>query len=142
MNTQQKRNGAFTSLFYGMIAALPMGALAMIPAPLSGMQFAAPLRLIASSLLGQAALSGATGLLLGLVLHMMTGAALGAVYAYLLGPGAAKMLYGALYGLAVWLLATLSLGHVAPIMAQQMPYWLFAMAHLVYGATLALLWRR
>ena len=109
-----------------------MGAAAMMLALPAQMGFFTPLRLIASALLGESALGGGVfPVLLGLLLHMMMGALLGVVYAYGVRPAASSVGLGVGFGLLVWVGASLSLRFVAPVMAQNMPYWLFAAAHVV-----------
>ena len=125
----------------GLLAAALMGAAAMMLAPLAGLGFWEPLRLIASPLLGRAALEGVLPVFVGLMLHMMMGAALGVAYVYLVPKGAWGPLGGLAYGLLVWAGATLVMGHLAPLLARLMPYWVFAAAHLVYGASLGWLLR-
>jgi len=126
----------------GLLASVPMGMATMMLGLISGLGFTEPLRLIASALMGQAAFSGTLPLVLGLLLHMMTGAVLGILYGLLVKPEVSTPLLGIVFGLGVWVVATISLGYVAPIMAQNMPYWLFALAHAVYGLTLAVIFRR
>ncbi|WP_287417181.1 hypothetical protein, partial [Oceanithermus sp.] len=49
---------------------------------------------------------------------------------------------GIVYGLAVWAAAALVQGAAAPLLAQGLPGWIFALAHAVYGLSLAALLRR
>lgn len=125
--------------FAGLLASIPMGAAAMMLALAVGMGFFDPLRLIASVWLGPAALSDTAPILVGLVLHMMTGAVLGAVYGLAVGPRVNSLYVGLAYGVGVWVAATLVLALMAPVFNERMPHALFAMAHVVYGAALALL---
>lgn len=141
-NNTTQTDRAVRGLSAGFYAAIPMGALAMMLGLAAGLSFFEPLRLIASALLGKAALSGAFPVLLGLMLHMATGALFGALYALTLRPSASTPAAGIVYGLAVWALATLVQGALAPLLAQNLPSWIFAMAHVVYGLTLAALLRR
>ena len=142
MNAKAQRRSLPENLVLGLIASVPMGMVAMMLALVAGMGFFEPLRLIASALLGEAALIGVFPIVLGAMLHMMTGAVMGLVYGLLVSPAASTPTTGVVYGLVVWAGATLSLGFVAPLMAQAMPHWLFAMAHVVYGVALARLARR
>ena len=126
----------------GLWASVPMGAAAMMLALAVGMGFFDPLRLIASVLLGTAALSGTGPVGVGLAVHMMTGAVLGAVYGLAVEPRLNSYYVGLVYGVLVWIAATLVLALFAPIFTERMPHGLFAMAHVVYGLALAALLRR
>ena len=137
MLTDQRQTPRYLQgLYAGVIASVVMGAVAMMLTALTGLGFLTPLRLIASVLLGGGAMAGAGAVVLGLAVHMMTGAGLGLAYAVLFGRSRAGLTTGALYGLGVWVLATLTL---VPLMAAPMPHLTFALAHLAYGLTLAAL---
>ncbi len=120
-------------VYAGLVASVAMGAVAMMLTALAGLGFFAPLRLIASVLLGGAAMTGAGGIVLGLLLHTTTAAAFGLFYALLFGRSN-TLATGAVYGLALWVLATVA---AVPLMAAPMPPLAFALAHLAYGLALA-----
>ncbi|HGY08755.1 MAG TPA: hypothetical protein ENK37_01685, partial [Oceanithermus profundus] len=88
MNAKAQRRSLPENLVLGLIASVPMGMVAMMLALVAGMGFFEPLRLIASALLGEAALSGVFPIVLGAMLHMMTGAVMGLVYGLLVSPAA------------------------------------------------------
>ncbi len=142
IKTNKNEKSAVRYALAGLLASVPMGAAAMMLAVAAGMGFFDPLRLIASVLLGPAALSGAAPIFVGLALHMTTGAALGAAYGLAVGPRVNSSYIGLAYGVGVWIAATLVLSFTAPVFSERMPHALFAMAHVVYGAALALLLRR
>ena len=100
MNAKAQRRSLPENLVLGMVASVPMGMVAMMLALVAGMGFFDPLRLIANALLGEAALSGVFPVVLGLMLHMVTGAALGLVYGLLVNPAASTAASGVVYGLA------------------------------------------
>ncbi|WP_287409996.1 hypothetical protein [Oceanithermus sp.] len=141
-NATTQSHRTVRGLIAGLVAAVPMGALTMMLGLAVGLGFFEPLRLIASALLGEAALDGAFPVLLGLMLHMATGALLGALYARIVRPSASTPAAGIVYGLGVWAAAALVQGAAAPLLAQGLPGWIFALAHAVYGLSLAALLRR
>jgi hypothetical protein len=141
------RNTSYTvgaGIGAGMVAALVMGILAMIVFGARGQGFFTPLQVIAAVLMGSDALVYTFwSTLLGLGIHLITGAFFGALFALIARPirtQSMRMAAGLTYGTVVFLVMTyLVLPWANPIMAAAIePGW-FYLYHLAYGAVLPLM---
>lgn len=127
----------------GLVSAVAMALLAMIVAAANGAGFFAPMKLIAATFLGSAAMTAGGGaILLGMVTHLVVGAFFGVVFASILsgdaGPGM-RFVSGLLYGLGIFIVMTI---FIMPLinttMATHIDVIWFMIDHLVYGFTLSL----
>jgi hypothetical protein len=114
----------------GLIAGIAMAMVAMMLMPMMGRDMWSPVKLMAGTFQGEAALEGGAGtILLGMMIHMGMSAVLGLIFALIVA--------GIVYALIVWAVnqyATLPV--VDKVMAERMPPMAFAVTHVFYGAVL------
>ena len=122
----------------GFLGAIAMALAAMAVAALTGRGALTPLRLPAGTFFGQAAMAGVGPVVVGTIVHLVTGIALGVVFALLLrGFRPGLVLWGMAFGALVWLLAEFALlPLVNPVMDTHTPPLLYLVDHLVFGAVL------
>lgn len=128
----------------GVTAAIPMALFAMVLATLKGAGFFAPMKLIAATALGRAALHGGPGtILLGIAIHLAIGAAFGIVFAAIVpryANATAVFFASLLYVTLVFAAMTyLVLPWADSTMYHRIDQGWFFAYHLVYGTSLALL---
>jgi hypothetical protein len=127
----------------GLIAGIAMAMVAMMLMPMMGRDMWSPVKLMAGTFQGEAALEGGAGtILLGMMIHMGMSAVLGLIFALIVGALGwaglwALIVAGIVYALIVWAVnqyATLPV--VDKVMAERMPPMAFAVTHVFYGAVL------
>lgn len=126
----------------GLVGALSMGLLWMIVAAAKGAGFLAPMKLVAATFMGPAAMSaGAAAVVLGLATHLVVGACFGVFFAALLAPGTApgiRFAGGLIYGVGIFVVMTIVvLPLVNTVMAAHVDVIWFSVYHLVYGYSLS-----
>ena len=128
-------------LIVGLIGGVLMGLVLMLFAFRQGDVFR-PMKLIAATLLGENALSGA-GLqpgpvLLGMILHFMTAIFFGIFFAWIGGylTLGAAMGWGVIFGLSVWVIMQYGLLPVINPFLAATPPLPFAIAHVIFGLSL------
>lgn len=142
----RERSAVTAGLLAGLVAVIAMSIWFMGHAAVNGMGIWTPLKLIAATFVGIESLVGGPGVLLvGGLIHMVTGMAYGVIFAFLLpsraGAGAG-LLAGLVYGGLILLLMTFAvLPAVNDIMRERVDLIPVAwtVGHLIYGATLGLL---
>ncbi len=129
----------------GVIAGIAMGLVAMVLSVVSGHSAWTPLKMIAITVIDRSWLDTSgfqtTPVLVGLMIHLAVGVGLGGLYPLLLGRVAFphSVGWGVVYGVAIWLaMQFFVLQMVNPVMASQTPYWMMALEHVVFGATLGI----
>jgi hypothetical protein len=127
----------------GLIAGIAMAMVAMMLMPMMGRGMWSPVKLMAGTLQGEAALEGgAATILLGMMIHMGMSAVLGVIFALIVGALGWAGLWtlivaGIVYALIVWVVNQYAiLPVVDKVMAERMPPMAFAVTHVVYGAVL------
>lgn len=133
-------------LLAGLIGAGAMALWSMTYAGITGIGFSMPLKLVAGSVVGVEALVGDAGVMMvGGVIHMLTGMAYGAVFVWLLDEGSTPgigMMLGMLYGAMILAAMTfVVLPLVNPVMRARVELIPFSwvVTHLIYGLTVGLL---
>jgi uncharacterized membrane protein YagU involved in acid resistance len=142
MDRQALRSGALG----GMLGGAMMAMWSMIVLWLTGVGFWTPLNLIAHTVWRGAPLDATFswgGLVVGMVVHLMVAMLLGVVFAVVGGRYLASRMgllgAGMVYGVVVWLLTQYVLWPlVDDAAAQAFTPWVFAVGHLLYGATTAM----
>jgi hypothetical protein len=109
---------------------------------LSGNDIWTAVRLIATSVYGPDAGNGLTPILVGTILHLVTGTLLGAIFAHIMprGPRGMFIMAGIAYGVVAWGVSTfMILPIVAPLLvATDVNISVLLIAHISYGFTLGL----
>lgn len=97
-------------------------------------------RMIASALLGENAAVGVFPILLGTVIHLLSGAAYGALFAAVMPrlPRPFWIVAGLLFGIAIWFLAVIGLPLVVePVAMDEVTYFnILLITHLAFGLNL------
>lgn len=127
----------------GLAGALVMGVVFMIISAASGQGFFTPVMLIGATFLGGSALNlPVWASVLGLVTHLIVGAAFGALFVALarnITSNSLKLAAGVTYGAAIYLFMTfLVLPWANPVMYGSIDKGVFFLLHLLYGAVLPL----
>lgn len=135
-------------LVAGLIAGIVMAVAATMAMPLRGQSMLSPVKLMAGTIQGEAALEGTiVTVLLGLMLHMMMSAVLGVIFALLLaGLGwhglGLLIVAGIVYALIVFAINWFgTVPIVDKVMAARMSPVIFGLTHIIYGGVLGLLVR-
>lgn len=148
MATEQRGRGRArrvwgSGLAAGLVGAVAMGLVAMIVAAASGKGFFVPMKLVAGTFMGPAAMTaGASAVVLGAVTHLVVGSFFGVIFAAIMAEDAAPGLRFAaslVYGVAIFIVMTI---FILPLIDQTMAghidvIW-FLVYHLVYGFSLSL----
>jgi hypothetical protein len=126
----------------GILGALVMAGLAMIVMALAGKGFWTPPRLIAGVVLDNVLTAGAGAVVLGVVIHLITGAAFGGAFGaifYDRTPSAGALMgWGLAYGAIIYFVMTfLVLPWANPVMYANFDLSLLFLDHLVFGACVA-----
>lgn len=133
----------------GLVGGIAIAMWSMIVLWLTGAGFWTPLNLIAHTLWRGAPLDGTFSLgalLIGMAVHMMMSIGLGVVLATLASRFTALSanrgtlaLFGMAFGLAVWAVMQFAAWRIVdPAAAPLFTPWVFAVAHLMYGAVAGL----
>ncbi len=109
---------------------------------LSGNDIWTAVRLIATSVYGPEAGNGFTPILVGTILHLVTGTVLGSLFARIMpqGPRGMFIMAGIAYGVVAWAVSTfMILPIIAPLLvATNVNISVLLIAHISYGFTLGL----
>lgn len=127
----------------GVIAGVAMAAVAMMLMPLVGRAFLTPVKLMAGTFQGEAAVGGGAGtVLLGAMIHMVMSALFGLIFALIVhalgwGSVGALIVAGIVWAVLLFLVNQyVTLRIVDKVMAERMPPLAFLASHVVYGVVL------
>lgn len=127
----------------GLIAGIVMAMVAMMLMPMQGHGMMYPVKLMAGTFQGEAALTGGVGTdLTGMMLHMMMSAGLGLIFGLIAGAAGLHsvltlIVAGIVFALAVFVVNWfIMLPVVDQVMRRHMSGTVFAMTHVIYGGVL------
>lgn len=127
----------------GLIAGIVMAMVAMMLMPMQGKGMMYPVKLMAGTFQGEAALDDGMGTdMIGLMIHMMMSAGLGLIFGLIVAGlklhGIVTLIVaGIIYALIVFVVNWFgTLPIVDKVMRQNMSGPLFAMTHVIYGGVL------
>lgn len=130
-------------LVAGLIAGIVMAMVAMMLMPMQGKGMMYPVKLMAGTFQGEAALDGGMGTdMIGLMIHMMMSAGLGLIFGLIVAGlklhGIVTLIVaGIIYALIVFVVNWFgTLPIVDKVMRRNMSGPLFAMTHVIYGGVL------
>jgi hypothetical protein len=127
-------------LLAGLTGALSIMVVVAALLVLAGRDIWTAARLIAVVVYGPDAAVGSAPIVVGTLIHLLTGSALGAIFAWVLPcmPHNIWVVAGLIYGIAAWLVSTfIVLPIVAPLMiAADTNVNVLLLAHLIYGFVL------
>lgn len=150
--TQTTRRGAKEGLGFGLIAGVIFGVMEMVGAALMGDPFVMPLRMFASVVLGQAALTATplgTVVVVGALAHLVLSGVFGLIFAVIVSrlssetraSFGAQAAIGLLFGAALWLVNFQIIARALYPWFLQAPQFLQMLMHaMFFGLPLALLY--
>lgn len=138
------RNRFVNGVIGGLLGGLLMAMFAMSASVLRGPGLWMPVKLIGGFVLGPRAINNVGAfdvmpIVSGLVIHMLVSAGLGGLFGLLSArlPGVTLVLYGVVYALVIWFLALFIVLPIAdPLLVNNTNPAVFALSHIIYGATL------
>ncbi len=141
--TRSNRDRWSSGVAGGVLGALVMGLFFMLVSAMRGLGFWTPMKLISAVFLGTSAVfAGAGAVVLGLIVHLLVGAALGVLYAYMIPKEISvglDVLMGLAFGALVYFVMTYAvLPWVNPLMFAAVSRGWFFVYHLAFGLTLSL----
>jgi hypothetical protein len=127
-------------LLAGLLGALSIMVVVAALLVLSGRDIWAAARLIAVVVYGPDAVVGLAPIVVGTIIHLLTGSTLGAVFAWVLPclPRNIWVVAGLVYGIAAWLVSTFIVLPVVapPMIAADANVNVLLLAHVIYGLAL------